>query len=80
MCIRDRFYILRQAPLEDIQAAAGPALAEGIRRLRAGQVFRQAGFDGQYGTVSLFAPGELEALGGQTALLDLSGLTSMRCV
>ena len=56
------FYILREAPLEDIQTAGGPALAEGIRRLRAGQVIREAGYDGQYGVISLFAPGELEDL------------------
>lgn len=66
------FYILREAPLSDIEQAGGPALAEGIRRLRAGQVTREAGYDGEYGVISLFAAGELEALRGQTALLDLA--------
>ena len=62
-------YILREAPLQDIQQAAGPLLAEGIRRLRAGLVQRTGGFDGQYGKIALFAPGEREALGGQISLL-----------
>lgn len=66
------FYILREAPLSDIEQAGGPALAEGIRRLRAGQVIREAGYDGEYGVISLFAAGELEALRGQTALLDFA--------
>ena len=42
-------YILREAPLQDIQQAAGPLLAEGVRRLRAGLVQRTGGYDGQYG-------------------------------
>lgn len=62
-------YILREAPLQDIQQAAGPLLAEGVRRLRAGLVQRTGGFDGQYGKIALFAPGEREALAGQTSLL-----------
>lgn len=66
------FYILRQASLGDIEKAGGPILAEGIRRLRAGQVLREAGYDGKYGVISLFEPGELDALKGQTALIDLS--------
>ncbi|MEA4968926.1 MAG: UvrD-helicase domain-containing protein [Candidatus Pelethousia sp.] len=66
------FYILREAPLSDIAQAGGPALAEGIRRLRAGEVMREAGYDGEYGVISLFAAGELEALRGQTALIDLA--------
>ena len=64
--------ILREAPVEDIERAAGPILAEGIRRLRTGRVDREAGFDGQYGKVSLFDPAELEELKGQTALFDLT--------
>lgn len=65
------FYILREAPLSDIEGAGGPILAEGIRRLRAGQVIRKPGYDGEYGVISLFEAGELEELRGQTALLDL---------
>ncbi len=62
------FYILRQAPVEDIQREAGPCVAEGIRRLRLGQVERRAGFDGVYGTISLLTPAEMERLNGQYSL------------
>lgn len=59
------FEILRQVPEEDIRAAAGTMIAEGIRRLRTGRVKRTPGFDGEYGTVSLFEPDELENPWGQ---------------
>lgn len=47
-----------------------PLLAEALRRMRAGRVRLQAGYDGEYGRVGLFDPGEIESLRGQLALLD----------
>ena len=64
------FYILRQADLNDIQRVAGPAVAEGIRRLRLGQVERVPGYDGAFGHVVLLTPAEREALEGQTSLFE----------
>ena len=37
------FEILREVPIEDIQKAAGTRIAEGIRRLRNGEVERHPG-------------------------------------
>ena len=54
--------------MEDIARAAGPCVAEGIRRLRAGQVERRAGFDGEYGVISLLTPGEIARFSGQISL------------
>lgn len=68
--IGTEFYILRDAPLEDLERAAGPCVAEGIRRLRSGAVNRKAGFDGQYGTISLLSSAEIKQLSGQISLLD----------
>lgn len=68
------FYILREAPDTDIERIAGPCLAEGIRRLRAGRVERRAGFDGEYGTISLLTPSEIERLNGQTSLFAVEAL------
>ena len=62
------FSILREAPLADIERTAGPCVAEGIRRLRLGQVERRAGFDGEYGVISLLTPAEIERFSGQTSL------------
>ena len=62
------FSILREIPIAEIKQIAGPCIAEGIRRLRAGQVERKAGFDGEYGTIGLLAPAEIEQLSGQISL------------
>ena len=51
-------FILREAPLEDISHEAGPLAAEAVRRTRAGQVKIDPGYDGEYGTVRIFDPGE----------------------
>ena len=62
------FSILREVPPEEIERVAGPCVAEGIRRLRTGRVQRRAGFDGEYGMISLLTPAEIEQFSGQTSL------------
>lgn len=66
--IGPEFYILREAPLERIEAEAGICVAEGIRRLRQGRVRKEAGYDGQYGVISLLNAAEIEELNGQASL------------
>jgi uncharacterized protein (TIGR00375 family) len=51
--------ILDEAPIEDIVRADSSLLGEAVRRLRAGQVIREAGYDGEYGVIRLFEPAEL---------------------
>ncbi|MFS8479567.1 MAG: UvrD-helicase domain-containing protein [Micromonosporaceae bacterium] len=60
--------ILLRAPLEEIGRVGGELLAEAVGRLRRGQVRRTPGFDGEYGVIRLFEPGELTsaAAGGDT--------------
>ncbi len=53
--------ILQSIPLEDIAAAGGPVLAEGIRRMRKGEVVAQSGYDGEYGVIRMFE-GEADQL------------------
>jgi DNA helicase-2/ATP-dependent DNA helicase PcrA len=63
-------HILRAAPLAEITRAGGELLGEAIRRLRAGDVRRTPGFDGEYGVITLFDRGELS--GAQSdALFDV---------
>ncbi len=57
-------FILRRAPIEEIERAAGPLAAEAVRRMRAGEVEVEAGYDGEFGVVRLFRKGELENLSG----------------
>jgi superfamily I DNA/RNA helicase len=58
-------FILREASLSDIELAAGPQLAEGIRRLRAGRVEIEPGYDGVYGKIRILNQSEREELSGQ---------------
>ena len=51
--------ILQSVPLEDIARADSSLVAEAIARLRAGQVIRDAGYDGEYGVIRLFQDDEL---------------------
>jgi DNA helicase II / ATP-dependent DNA helicase PcrA len=52
--------ILESIPIEDIARADSSLLAEGIARLRAGKVVREAGYDGEYGIIRLFELAELK--------------------
>jgi DNA helicase II / ATP-dependent DNA helicase PcrA len=51
--------ILQAVPLDDIARLNSSLLAEAIARLRAGKVFRDAGYDGEYGVIRLFEADEL---------------------
>jgi len=53
--------ILQDVPVEDIEARS-PLLAEAVRRLRRGEVIREPGYDGEYGVIRVFAPGEVSRL------------------
>ncbi|HEY3007967.1 MAG TPA: UvrD-helicase domain-containing protein [Micromonosporaceae bacterium] len=56
--------ILTEVPLAEITKVGGELLGEAVARLRRGQVHRIAGYDGEYGVISLFAPGELRGTAG----------------
>ncbi|WP_089154858.1 UvrD-helicase domain-containing protein [Micromonospora sp. NBS 11-29] len=66
--------ILTRTPVEEIGRVGGELLAEGIGRLRRGDVRRVPGYDGEYGVITLFDPAELGVGGGgggQDALFDV---------
>ncbi|WP_327038862.1 UvrD-helicase domain-containing protein [Micromonospora maris] len=66
--------ILTRTPLDEIGRVGGELLAEGIGRLRRGEVRRVPGYDGEYGVITLFDPAELSnsgASGGQETLFDV---------
>jgi DNA helicase-2/ATP-dependent DNA helicase PcrA len=60
--------ILTDVPYDEITRVGGALLGEAVARLRRGEVIREAGFDGEYGTIRLMRPGELQATG---TLFDL---------
>ncbi|MBI5771806.1 MAG: UvrD-helicase domain-containing protein [Verrucomicrobia bacterium] len=63
--------ILADAPLDQIGQVGSPLLVEAIRRMRAGEVMREGGFDGEYGVIRLFKPDELESTKSVGVLFDL---------
>ena len=69
--------ILREVPLDDLHRAGGSRLSEGIGRLRRGEVIREAGYDGEYGTIRLFQPDELDGT-ALFAMTDLSAPAGVR--
>ncbi len=50
----NEFDVLRSVPVAIIEAAGFPLLAIAIERLRAGDVARDPGYDGVYGTIKVF--------------------------
>ena len=68
--------ILRSLPLADIAAAGGQILAEGIRRMREGRIYTDAGYDGEYGVIRVFDPEEKRELSPQLAMFEIPGQQS----
>ncbi|PRW63086.1 UvrD-helicase domain-containing protein [Actinopolyspora mortivallis] len=70
--------ILEDVPVESLRGE-DPLLAEAVQRLRSGAVHRQAGFDGEYGTIRVFDPEELSRMrsGGAVSLFDDAVLSAM---
>jgi uncharacterized protein (TIGR00375 family) len=52
------FFILRKAPVEEIERQFGPLLAKGVLRVRQGRVTKVAGYDGAYGAIEILEPEE----------------------
>ncbi|SCG60178.1 UvrD-helicase domain-containing protein [Micromonospora coxensis] len=59
--------ILTRTPLDEIGRVGGELLAEGVGRLRRGDVRRVPGYDGEYGVITLFDPAELGGAGAPAA-------------
>ncbi len=59
------FHILLDAEHGELGEKGSEVLAECVRRLRSGEVYVENGFDGQFGTIKVFAEGELKPAGGK---------------
>lgn len=58
--LKNEMNILLDAPLDAISSLAGAEIAEGIKRVREGNLYIEPGFDGQYGVVKIFNDQEKE--------------------
>lgn len=55
----NEFTLLKETPIEEIKKI-NPQLSEAIHRMRTGNVTRNAGYDGIFGTIKLFKEGEIQ--------------------
>jgi DNA helicase-2/ATP-dependent DNA helicase PcrA len=66
----DEFTVLRNVPIEAIKEAGFPLLALAVERLRSGDVVRDPGYDGVFGTIKVFkSQAERQESVNQLALL-----------
>ncbi len=70
--------ILMELPLEQIAAVASTQLAEGIGRMRRGEVHAEGGYDGEYGTVKLFAGVDPQSAGLQLGMFKEEAIGDWR--
>ena len=67
------FQTLLFTDLDIIKKSGGELLAEGIRRLRANEVYIEEGYDGEFGRITMFNPAEIKSLSNKTfSLFDTS--------
>ncbi len=57
--------LLLHTPIQDIRSKHSTLLAEAVHRVREKEVIRQAGYDGEFGMISVFQSGEKERFAGQ---------------
>ncbi len=68
--IGPEFDVLLNREIDDIKRSAGEMVAEGIRRMRDGEVRIRPGFDGEFGKIRLFEEIERQEIKGQTLLFN----------
>ena len=80
--VGSELFILGHAPIEDLRrrghSQIAGQLAEAVTRMRAGQVIRQPGYDGEYGVIRLFRPDELRRGRAVSLALNLPEPASAR--
>jgi len=62
------FNVLLEVPESELKTATLPEIAEGIIRVREGKVFKEPGYDGVYGKIRIFSPGEQKTVSRQKTL------------
>ncbi len=63
------FDVLLSMPIEQVKAITQPKIAEGIRRVRDGELHIEPGYDGEYGIVQVFTDAEKKLMAsGQSSL------------
>jgi uncharacterized protein (TIGR00375 family) len=63
--------ILMEIPLDEIEKKCSATLAEAIRRMRNREIYIQEGYDGEYGVIQVFKPGEAKNFEASNALFQM---------
>ena len=63
--------ILMEIPLGEIESKTSKTLAEAVRRMRNREIYIQEGYDGEYGIISVFRPGEIKNFEATGSLFQL---------
>jgi uncharacterized protein (TIGR00375 family) len=69
--------ILQHTPPEDLAKVSRP-LAEALTRMRRGEVYKDPGFDGRFGVISLFTPKERKEMASGKGLVELAETRTRR--
>jgi DNA helicase-2/ATP-dependent DNA helicase PcrA len=64
----NEYYVLVKAEIKDIRQAGSDLLGEAIKRMRSGKISIYPGYDGEFGTIRVFASEEREQISGQLGL------------
>ena len=64
------YYILHGISMETIERSGATQLAEAISRMRRGELSINPGYDGEFGKIQIFQPGEKEKYIGQKTLFE----------
>ncbi len=59
------FNILLHLPLDELAGSGGELIAEGVKRMRRGQVIITQGYDGEFGRIKVFSEREIATLNKQ---------------
>jgi len=68
------FHLYLDSDIDEINNSGGELLAEGVRRLRNGEVHLKGGYDGEFGTVKVFDEGELDTFKSKSLFKDKNGI------
>jgi uncharacterized protein (TIGR00375 family) len=61
----NEFHILLKSKIEEIEKVVGPRIAEGIKKVRSGDIVIGPGYDGVFGDVSIWKEGEMGQIDDQ---------------
>lgn len=64
------FKLLLDLSREEISRIGGELVGEAVRRLRSGEVYIEEGYDGAYGRIKVFKPGEVNSLLSQMSFFE----------